>query len=138
METGACFPESKLAQLRKVCRGEARVAALYAFDLGRAGDCNLAALFTKTLPWSERLDLELALANILELERVELINLRRMPLISRYDVVNRGEPIYVGQPEQLAIFIEETIVRYSAFYPLLEALYWHIEARPLPEDMIEP
>jgi hypothetical protein len=60
-----------------------------------------------------------------------------MPLISRYDVVNRGEPIYVGEPEVLAIFIEETVVRYSAFYPLLEALYWKVETRPLAADMLQ-
>jgi hypothetical protein len=96
----------------------------------------VAAVFTKTPPWPERLELELAVARALDMERVELINLRRMPLISRYDVVNRGEPIYVGDPEALAIFIEETVVRYSAFYPLLEALYWKVETKPLAADML--
>jgi hypothetical protein len=81
--------------------------------------------------------LELAVANALGLEGVELINLRRMPLISRYDVINRGEPVYVGEPEMLAVFIEQTIVRYSAFYPLLEALYWKVETKPLVEDRLE-
>jgi hypothetical protein len=79
----------------------------------------------------------MAVATALGVEGVELINLRRMPLISRYDVINRGEPIYVGEPEVLAVFIEETIVRYSAFYPLLEALYWRVETKPLAEDMLE-
>jgi hypothetical protein len=137
MGTGPCFPESTLAKLRAVCEDEPCLAALYAFDLGRGDECNVAAVFTKTPPWSERLNLELSVANALGLEGVELINLRRMPLVSRYDVVNRGEPIYVGQPEVLAIFIEETIVRYSAFYPLLEALYWRVETKPLAEDMLE-
>ena len=82
-------------------------------------------------------DLELAVAQALEMERVELINLRRMALISRYDVVNRGEPIYVGDPEALSIFIEETIARYSAFYPVLEALYWRVETKPLASDRLE-
>jgi hypothetical protein len=79
----------------------------------------------------------MAVANALGLDGVELINLRRMSLVSRYDVVNRGEPIYVGEPEVLAIFIEETIVRYSAFYPLLEALYWRVETKPLAKDILE-
>jgi hypothetical protein len=137
MGTGPCFPEFKLAKLRAVCEDEPCLAALYAFDLGRGDDCNVAAVFSMTPPWSERLNLELSVANALGLEGVELINLRRMPLVSRYDVVNRGEPIYVGQPEVLAIFIEETVVRYSAFYPLLEALYWRVETKPLAEDMLE-
>ena len=137
MGTGRCFPESKLANLRAVCRAEPRLAALYAFDLGRGSECNVAAVFTETPPWSERLELEMAVANALGLDGVELINLRRMSLVSRYDVVNRGEPIYVGEPEVLAIFIEETIVRYSAFYPLLEALYWRVETKPLAKDMLE-
>jgi hypothetical protein len=137
MGTGSCFPESKLMQLRDVCHQDPRVAVLYAFDLRRSGECNVAVVYTETPPWSDRLDLELAVARALGMERVELINLRRMPLISRYDVVNRGEPIYVGDPEVLAIFIEETIVRYSAFYPLLEALYWKVETKPLAADMLQ-
>jgi hypothetical protein len=96
----------------------------------------VAAVFTETPPWPERLELELAVARALGMEGVEIIDLRRMPLISRYDVVNRGEPIYVGDPEVLAVFIEETIVRYSAFYPLLEALYWKVETKPLAADML--
>jgi hypothetical protein len=137
MATGPCFPESNLAYLRTVCQEEPRVAAVYAFDLRRGRDCNLAALFTETPSWPERLELEMAVANALDLEGVELINLRRMPLVSRFDVLNRGEPIYVGQPEMLAVFIEQTVVRYSAFYPLLEALYWKVETKPLAEDMLE-
>jgi hypothetical protein len=137
MDTGPCFPESKLAKLRVVCEKEPRVAAVYAFDLQRGRECNLAALFTKTPSWPERLELELAVAHALDLEGGELIDLRRMPLVSRYDVINRGDPIYVGQPEKLAVFIEETVVRYSAFYPLLEALYWKVETKPLAEDMLE-
>jgi hypothetical protein len=137
MGTGSCFPESKLTELRDVCQQEPRLAALYAFDLRQSGECNVAAVFTEMPPWPERLDLELAVARALDMERVELINLQRMPLISRYDVVNRGEPIYVGDPEALAIFIEETVVRYSAFYPLLEALYWKVETKPLAADMLQ-
>jgi hypothetical protein len=137
METGPCFADSALADLRATCRQESRVAAIYAFDLGRGEDCSLAALFTESLPWQERLDLELAVAKVLGLERAELLNLRRMPLVLRYSVINHGEPIYVGHPETLAVFIEETIVRYSSYYPLLEALYWTIETKPLAEDLLE-
>ena len=136
METGPCFPEAKLAELETECQGEPCLAALYAFDLGRGDECNVAAVFTETPPWPERLKLEMAVANALDMEGVELINLRRMPLVSRYDVLNRGQPIYIGQPEMVAVFIEETIVRYSAFYPLLEALYWKVETKPLAEDML--
>lgn len=137
MKTGPCFPEARLAELETVCQGEPCLAALYAFDLGRGSECNVAAVFTETPPWPERLELELAVAKALGLERVELIDLRRMSLVSRYDVINRGEPIYVGQPEVLAVFIEETIARYSAFYPLLEALYWRVETNPLAEDRLD-
>lgn len=136
MGTDSCFPDSMLKELQDACQQDPRVAALYAFDLRRSGECNVAAVFTETPPWPERLELELVVARALDMERVELINLRRMALISRYDVVNRGEPIYVGDPEALAIFIEETVVRYSAFYPLLEALYWKVETRPLAADML--
>jgi hypothetical protein len=137
METGVCFSEARLLRLRDVCHEEPRVAALYAFDLRPDRECNVAALYTETPSWPDRLDLEVAVAKALGRESVELINLRRMALVNRFDVVNRGEPIYVGQPEALAIFIEETIVRYSAFYPVLEALYWRVETKPLASDRLE-
>ena len=137
METGACFSEARLLRLRDVCREEPRVAALYAFDLRADRECNVAALYTETPSWPKRLDLEMAVAKALGRESVELINLRRMALVNRFDVVNRGEPIYVGQPEALAVFIEETIARYSAFYPVLEALYWRVETKPLASDRLE-
>ena len=137
MERGPLFSETQLAKLREVCRGEQCVDALYRFKSKGGGDPLLAALFSEKLAWPQRLDLELAVAEALDLEGIELIDLRRMPLVFRYDVLNRGEPIYVGSPEQLAIFIEGTIARYAAFYPLLEALYWKVETAPLSSDMLD-
>jgi hypothetical protein len=136
MEPGQCFSDTKLAQLRKACREAPAMAALYAFDLRGRGECNLAALFTETPDWPERLELEMAVAKALDLQGIELINLRRMPLVGRFNVVDQGEPLYVGHPEVLAVFIEETVVRYSAFYPLLEALYWKVETKPLVADQL--
>jgi hypothetical protein len=137
MKPGLMFSASQLARLRQTCRSEPHVAALYAFDPEETGDCQLAALFTETPPWRERLDLELAVGHALELEGIELIEMRRMPLLFRYDVLTRGKPLFVGDPEMLAIFIEETVVRYSAFYPLLEALYWTVQTKPLVEDQVQ-
>jgi hypothetical protein len=132
------FSESKLATMQQQVRVEPRLVALYVFGLHRPGDCDLAALFTETPSWPERLDLELMVARSLELDGVELVDLRRMPLAFRFWVINHGEPIYIGKPHALAIFIEETVARYSAFYPLLEALYWKVETGPLAEDMLDP
>jgi hypothetical protein len=137
MKRGCSFPEQSLARLRQVGREEPRLAAVYVFGLQREGDCDLAALFSERLLWPERLDLELAIAEALDLEGVELIDLRRMPLVFRFGVINEGEPIYIGQPEEMAIFIEQTVARYSAFYPLLEALYWKVETKPLAEDQLD-
>lgn len=136
MKPCSVFPEDDLARVREVCRAQPLVAALYAFDPERTGDCQLAALYIEMPSWPERLDLEMAVAQALELEGIELINLRRMPLVFRFDVLKRGEPLFVGNPEKLAIFIEETVVRYSAFYPLLEALYWSVQTKPLDEDQV--
>ncbi|MCL7454406.1 MAG: hypothetical protein M8467_15310 [Anaerolineae bacterium] len=136
MKPGLLFAQERLAQVREVCQSEGCVAALYAFVPNESGEYHLAALFSKTLAWSGRLDLELAIAEALGLENVELIDLKRMPLVFRFNVIDQGNPIYVGQPEQLAVFIEQTIARYAAFYPLLEALYWTVETRPLAEDQL--
>ena len=137
MKTGPCFPEARLAQLQAVCAREPRVAALYIFDLEHGDECNVAVLFTKTPTWPERLELELAVAKALGVEGVEIIDLRRMPLVSRYDVIHRGQSLYVGQPDTLAVFIEETLFHYMAYYPLLEALYWKVETKPLSPEMLE-
>jgi hypothetical protein len=130
------FSEEQLAALRDACRAEPRLAALYAFGMRRKLDCELAALFSEHLPWPERLELELVVAEALGLENTEMIDLRRMPLVFRFGVIDEGDPIYVGQPDRLAIFIEETLARYSSFYPLLEALYWKVETSPLSSDML--
>lgn len=137
MEPGCSFPESNLARLRKLCRKEPCLAAIYVFGQQRPADCDLAALYSASPSWSERLDLELAVADALGIEGLELVDLKRMPLVLRFGVVHQGEPIYVGQPDVLSNFIEETIARYSAFYPLLEALYWKVETNPLPEDKLD-
>jgi hypothetical protein len=137
MEPECGFPESSLSRLRKLCTEQTCLAAIYAFGPRESGDCHLAALFSEPPSWADRLDLELAVAKALGVEGVELTDLRRMPLVSRFGVVNEGEPIYVGYPDVLAEFIEETIARYSAFYPLLEALYWKVEAAGRPEDRLD-
>lgn len=136
MKPDLMFPEDVLARVREACRAEPRVAALYAFDPEETGDHQVAALYSGTLSWADRLDLEMAIARALDLENIEMIDLRRMPLVFRFDVLKRGEPLFVGQPEKLAIFIEETVVRYSSYYPLLEALYWTVQTRPLAEDQV--
>jgi hypothetical protein len=136
MKPGLLFSEERLAQVREVCQSVSCVAALYAFVPNERGEYHLAALFGTAPAWSERLDLELALAQALGLEGVELIDLKRMPLVFRFNVVDQGNPLYVGRPDILAVFIEQTIARYAAFYPLLEALYWTVETRPLAEDQL--
>jgi hypothetical protein len=137
MKRGCSFAERNLARLREVGSKEPRLAALYVFGLQREGDCDLAALFTEALSWPERLQLEMAIADALELEGIELTNLQRMPLVFRYGVINEGDPIFVGRPDVLSVFIEHTVARYSSFYPLLEALYWKVETGPLAEDQLD-
>jgi hypothetical protein len=138
MKRGCSFSEGNLERLRQVSCEEPRLAALYVLNAHREGDCDLAALFTESIPWPERLALEMAIAEALEMEGAEIIDLRRMPLVFRFGVIDEGEPLYVGQPEVLAVFIEQTIARYSSFYPLLEALYWKVETKPLAEDQLDP
>jgi hypothetical protein len=129
VESGAEIAASRLQDIADVHPegGEGRLAALYAFGLESSGEGQLAALFSKDADQSARLDLELSVGRALGIAGLELLDLRRMPLVSRYRVINQGQPLYVGQPEVLAAFIEDTIARYAAFYPLLEALYWKVE-----------
>lgn len=134
MATGCSIPDDKLVLLREVLSDEPRLAAVYVAGEHGTDTCDLAALLTGTLPWSRRLELELAAAGVLGLERVELADLRRMPLVHRFRVLQRDHLIYVGQPEKLAQFMEDTIARYTAFYPLLEALYWKAEVNPMADD----
>lgn len=134
MNPGCRFPPTSIKRLHDVCSQEPRLAALYAFGLRRDQDCNLAALFTSTPTWPDRLDLELSIGAALGLEGAELADLQRVPLVSRYGIVKEGELLYVGQADVLAVFIEHTVARYLSLYPLLEALYWKVETGPLSED----
>jgi hypothetical protein len=135
MKAGCSFPESNLTRLREVGCQEPRLAAIYAVsEPDKSGLCDLAALFTESPPWPGRVELELDVADALELDRVELIDLRRMSLVFRFGVVDRGELLYIGQPDELAKFIEDTIVRYAEYYPLLEALYWKVETTSKADD----
>ncbi|MFC2031353.1 hypothetical protein ACFLWA_11585 [Chloroflexota bacterium] len=137
MENGCSLSERDLARLRGVAREEPRLAAIYIVGEPRPSrGCDLAVLLTEVLPPSDRVDLELAIGDALTVGRIELIDLRRRSLVFRFGVVDRGDLIYVGQPDALATFIEETLARYAAFYPLLEALYWKVETRPLAEDKL--
>jgi hypothetical protein len=130
-EQSGILSEDTVAQasrrLREVGCAEPCLAALYAFGLEGTGEGNLAALFSAGADRSALLDLELSVGKALGMAGVELLDLRRMPLVSRYRVISQGQPLYVGQPDVLAEFIEHTIARYAAFYPLLEALYWKVE-----------
>ena len=45
MKRARTFSDVQLARAREVCRGEGRIAALYAVPLGEQGDYHLAALF---------------------------------------------------------------------------------------------
>lgn len=137
MKAGCSFPERNLARLRGVCGQEPRLAAIYAVgEPDKSGLCDLAALFTESPPWPGHVELELDVADALGLDRVELIDLRRMSLVFRFGVVDRGNLLYIGQPDQLARFIEDTIVRYAEYYPLLEALYWKVETTAKADDSL--
>ena len=138
MKPGRPFSPDKLERLRAVITAEPRLAALYAFGLGSEAECDLAALFTERLTWPDRLDLEMMVGGALGLEGADLVDLRRAPLVVRFGIVREGELLYVGQPDILAIFIEDTIARYLSFYPLLEALYWRVETGPLTEESSPP
>jgi hypothetical protein len=106
------------------CKQDERLIAVYLFGTHADGECDLAALFTEVLPWTERIDLEVSLAQALGRDTLELMDLRHAPLVVRYAVVTRGEPVYVGWPDPLAMFIEYVVGRYTSFEPLLQALYW--------------
>ena len=131
---GSWLSKTELDQLRDVCSQYAWLAAVYAFDVRPGGDNNLALLYSSPPGWSERLDLEFALSEALNREGLELMTMKRLPLVSRFNVITKGSPLYVGRPEVLAAFIEETIARYTAYYPLLEALYWKSETGSVQED----
>jgi hypothetical protein len=137
MKPARTFSDQQLARAREVCSTEARIAALYAVPLGEEGDYHLAALYAGNIPWPQRLDLEVAMARALGMDSTEIIDMRRMSLVFRYNVVRYGTAVYVGEPDRLAIFIEQTVARYSAFYPLLEALYWRVETGPLTAELLE-
>ncbi len=131
------FSADRLKRLRDVACRSTQLAALYTYGSAHERDCDLAALFASPVDWSERLDLELAVGTALGIEAAELANLKRIPLVMRYAILKEGDLLYVGRPEVLAVFIEQTVARYLSLYSVLEALYWRVETGPLSEDTTE-
>ncbi len=123
MATCTWSPETRRA-FQEACQQEERLIGVYLFGTTTDGECDLAAIFTEVLPWAERIDLEVRLARALGRDTVELMDLRHAPLVVRYGVVTRGELVYVGWPDPLAMFIEHVVAHYTSFEPLLQALYW--------------
>jgi hypothetical protein len=118
------WSEETRRAFQEACRQDERLIAIYLFGSEPDAECDLAALFTEVLPWTERIDLEVSLSQALGRESLELMDLRHAPLVVRYGVVTRGDLVYVRWPDPLATFIEQVVGRYVSFEPLLQALYW--------------
>jgi|YNPNPStandDraft_1061719.scaffolds.fasta_scaffold03579_11 predicted nucleotidyltransferase len=123
--------ENLLPQLRKLRESLGRypnVLAVFLFGSQVDGyatpqsDIDLAVLFERDPDLEEELALGAALCQILETERVDVVNLNRAHLLLRHRAIC-GRLLYERDAERVSDFIESTIRRYVDYAPDLAAYY---------------
>lgn len=85
-------------------------------------DIDLGVLFAHDPDLEEELDLAGALCDLLDTDRVDVVNLNRADLLLRHRAIS-GRLVYERNPEQVSDFIEETVLRYIDYEPDLRAFY---------------
>lgn len=122
-------PESDFVQrLREFLAGEAPglgVELVYLFgsrahgEGGPLSDYDVAVLFSKEPPASERYALEHRLTRLAPMGRVDLVVLNRAPVELQYNVIATGKLIYEADLASRVEFEAQTLSRYGDFLPVL-------------------
>ncbi|MEM3554982.1 MAG: nucleotidyltransferase domain-containing protein [Candidatus Micrarchaeaceae archaeon] len=119
---------ARLNQVREFFTGCPNVLAAFLFGSQVDGyatpqsDIDLAVLFEHHPSLEEELALGSALCEILETERVDVVNLNRAHLLLRHRAIC-GRLLYERDRERVSDFIETTIRHYVDYVPDLAAYY---------------
>jgi len=107
----------RLEGLRPIFESEPRVLAVFLFGSYVNGyampwsDIDLAVLYDEEVGWREHLRLDVRVSEALGTEKVDLLNLRSLPLSLQYRAI-AGRIIYERDPAKASDYIARTLVRY--------------------------
>lgn len=118
----------RLKMLRPIFESEPRVLAVFLFGSYVDGyatpwsDIDLAVLYDDDVDWREHLQLDIRISEALGTDKVDLLDLRSLPLVLQYRAI-AGQVVYERDPARVSDYIQKVIVQYLDFLPDLEAFY---------------
>ena len=114
----------RISKVSSVLEKYAAVKAVYLFGslaLGRynsLSDIDLAYLSQDKIDDIENLHYDLCC--FLKTEEVDFINLKKVPLSNKYEIISHGKLVYCSDQEYLADFKENVYLNYFDFLPYLK------------------
>jgi len=76
-------------------------------------DIDLAILFSKEISFFDELDLEVQICDILQTDKVDIINLNKAPLTLQFKAISEGREIIKKDPIKVADFEEVVLDLYQ-------------------------
>ena len=125
MQLNPSAAKPRLEKLPALFAGWPAVLTVYLFGSQAAGeatpfsDVDLAVVYDGPVSWREEADLEVAVADALGVDEVDLLNLERLDALFRYRIIATGRLVYERDPVRAADFVEKALVDYwdcAAFY----------------------
>ena len=116
----------RLDQLQPLFQDDLGIVAVYLFGSQVDGyvtprsDIDLAILWDEPVTFRTELDLDAEISLALATDKVDVVNLSKIPLALQYRVIATGKLLYEREPVHLADFVQQTLVRYFDFQPTLQ------------------
>ncbi len=123
----ALILQRKLPALKRLFEDDPRVLGVWLFGSQADGtatsrsDIDLGVLFDRELTFKEELAFEVVVSEMLGIDDVDVLDVRRANLLFRFRVI-AGELLYERDYERVSDFIERTLIEYRDFEPRAQAM----------------
>lgn len=92
-------------------------------------DIDLAILFSKEISFFDELDLEVQICDILQTDRVDIINLNKAPLTLQFKAISEGREVIKKDPIKVADFEEVVLDLYQDHEYFYRTFYKELRER---------
>lgn len=92
-------------------------------------DIDLAILFSKEISFFDELDLEVQVSDILQTDKVDIINLNKAPLTLQFKTISEGREIIKKDPIKVADFEEIILDLYQDHEYFYRTFYKELKER---------
>jgi len=92
-------------------------------------DIDLAILFSKEISFFDELDLEVQICDILQTDKVDIINLNKAPLTLQFKAISEGREIIKKDPIKVADFEEVVLDLYQDHEYFYRIFYKELKER---------